>query len=137
MRNDKLLNYLHLHFIVFIWGFTAVLGALISLEAIPLGLVSDAFGFDHNFRISKIQKREIEVFTENLRRFCLGWNYYRFALVNIFWSNKSLECFSDSRCTFNGSLFCFNIGATFLQKKNNNIRSFVRTDCGGWTLHNF
>src|SRR5690554_376514 len=36
MQNDKLLNYLHLHFIVFIWGFTAVLGALISLEAIPL-----------------------------------------------------------------------------------------------------
>ena len=36
MRNDKLLNYLHLHFIVFIWGFTAVLGKLIELEAIPL-----------------------------------------------------------------------------------------------------
>lgn len=36
MRNDKLLNYLHLHFIVFIWGFTAVLGALITLEALPL-----------------------------------------------------------------------------------------------------
>lgn len=36
MQNDKLLNYLHLHFIVFIWGFTAVLGALITIEAIPL-----------------------------------------------------------------------------------------------------
>tara|TARA_R100000988_G_scaffold100172_1_gene70298 strand:- start:60 stop:962 length:903 start_codon:yes stop_codon:yes gene_type:complete len=36
MQNDKLLNYLHLHFIVFIWGFTAVLGALISIDAIPL-----------------------------------------------------------------------------------------------------
>ena len=36
MRNDKLLNYLHLHFIVFIWGFTAVLGKLIEMEAIPL-----------------------------------------------------------------------------------------------------
>lgn len=36
MQNAKLLNYLHLHFIVFIWGFTAVLGALISIEAIPL-----------------------------------------------------------------------------------------------------
>lgn len=36
MPNDKLLNYLHLHFIVFIWGFTAVLGALITVEAIPL-----------------------------------------------------------------------------------------------------
>ena len=36
MQNARLLNYLHLHVIVFIWGFTAVLGALISIEAIPL-----------------------------------------------------------------------------------------------------
>lgn len=36
MQNARLLNYLHLHLIVFIWGFTAVLGALISIEAIPL-----------------------------------------------------------------------------------------------------
>lgn len=32
----KLKNYLHLHFIVFIWGFTAVLGKLITLDALPL-----------------------------------------------------------------------------------------------------
>ncbi|MFD0861240.1 DMT family transporter [Sungkyunkwania multivorans] len=36
MPNVKLKNYLHLHFIVFIWGFTAVLGALITIDAIPL-----------------------------------------------------------------------------------------------------
>lgn len=36
MPNDKLKSYLHFHVIVFIWGFTAVLGALISLEAVPL-----------------------------------------------------------------------------------------------------
>lgn len=36
MQNAKLFSYFHLHFIVFIWGFTAVLGALISVEAIPL-----------------------------------------------------------------------------------------------------
>lgn len=37
MPNDKnLSSYLHLHFIVFIWGFTAVLGALITLDAMPL-----------------------------------------------------------------------------------------------------
>ncbi|WP_038239084.1 DMT family transporter [Zobellia amurskyensis] len=29
-------NYLHLHFIIFIWGFTAVLGKLITLDALPL-----------------------------------------------------------------------------------------------------
>jgi len=36
MPTNKLKNQLHLHFIVFIWGFTAILGALISIEAIPL-----------------------------------------------------------------------------------------------------
>lgn len=36
MPKTKLNNYLHLHLLVFIWGFTAILGALISIEAIPL-----------------------------------------------------------------------------------------------------
>ncbi len=36
MPSDKLKSYLHLHVIVFIWGFTAVLGALISLDTVPL-----------------------------------------------------------------------------------------------------
>lgn len=36
MQNDKLKAYLHFHLIVFIWGFTAVLGALISVDAVPL-----------------------------------------------------------------------------------------------------
>ena len=36
MQENKLQQYLHLHLIVFIWGFTAILGALISLDAIPL-----------------------------------------------------------------------------------------------------
>ncbi len=36
MPNSKLQNNLHLHFLVFIAGFTAILGELISIEAIPL-----------------------------------------------------------------------------------------------------
>jgi len=36
MPKTKLKNYLILHFLVFIWGFTAILGALIHIEAIPL-----------------------------------------------------------------------------------------------------
>lgn len=36
MPSDNLKSYLHLHLIVFIWGFTAILGALISLDALPL-----------------------------------------------------------------------------------------------------
>lgn len=33
MQNDKLKSYLNLHLIVFIWGFTAILGALITIAA--------------------------------------------------------------------------------------------------------
>ena len=36
MPNDNLKSYLHLHFIVFVWGFTAVIGKLITLDAMPL-----------------------------------------------------------------------------------------------------
>lgn len=36
MQNDNLKSYFQLHLIVFIWGFTAILGALISLDALPL-----------------------------------------------------------------------------------------------------
>ena len=36
MQESRLKNYLLLHLIVFIWGFTAILGALISIDSIPL-----------------------------------------------------------------------------------------------------
>lgn len=36
MLNDNVKSYLHLHLIVFIWGFTAILGRLITLDALPL-----------------------------------------------------------------------------------------------------
>ena len=36
MPKNKLIHYLHLHFLVFIAGFTAILGELISINAVPL-----------------------------------------------------------------------------------------------------
>lgn len=36
MQNDNIKSYLQLHFIVFIWGFTAIIGTLISLGALSL-----------------------------------------------------------------------------------------------------
>ena len=63
MPNAKLSNYFHLHFIIFIWGFTAILGKLISLDAIPLVWARMLFavlfilGFmwvrNYSFRVSK------------------------------------------------------------------------------------
>lgn len=63
MQKDKFLSTLHFHFIVIIFGFTAVLGALISVSAIPLvwyrmtlatlGLGLVLWLRKHSFRIAK------------------------------------------------------------------------------------
>ena len=63
MQRDKLFSTLHFHFIVVIFGFTAILGALISVSAIPLvwyrmTLAAIGLGLvlwlrQHNFRVSK------------------------------------------------------------------------------------
>ncbi len=36
MLNDRGKSLLHLHFLIFLWGFTSILGALIKLESLPL-----------------------------------------------------------------------------------------------------
>lgn len=36
MQESNIKNYALLHIIVFVWGFTAILGALISIDAVPL-----------------------------------------------------------------------------------------------------
>jgi len=58
MQNDNLKSYLQLHLIVFIWGFTAILGELISLDALPLVWfrMAMAVGFIFLFMIYKKSK---------------------------------------------------------------------------------
>ena len=63
MQKDKFLSTINFHFIVIIFGFTAVLGALISISAIPLvwyrmtlatiGLGVVLWMRKHSFRVSK------------------------------------------------------------------------------------
>ena len=36
MQNDKTKDLFHFHFLVFLWGFTSILGAVISLESIQI-----------------------------------------------------------------------------------------------------
>lgn len=72
MRNDKLLNYLHLHFIVFIWGFTAVLGALISLEAIPLVWYRMLLATVLIFAFLKFRKEKLKFSLKTLSGFALA-----------------------------------------------------------------
>ncbi|HZH69752.1 MAG TPA: DMT family transporter [Flavobacteriaceae bacterium] len=72
MPNVKTLNYLHLHFIVFIWGFTAVLGALISIDAIPLVWYRMIIAAGLIFVFLKLRKTKLRFKTITLLGFSLA-----------------------------------------------------------------
>jgi drug/metabolite transporter (DMT)-like permease len=70
MRNAKLLNYLHLHFIVFIWGFTAILGALISIDAIPLVWYRMLLATGFVLMIVLYRKESLKIPWKTIAKFC-------------------------------------------------------------------
>lgn len=65
-------NYLQLHFIVFIWGFTAILGALISIDAIPLVWFRMGMASVLLLLYILIKKRALKIGYKILLKFILG-----------------------------------------------------------------
>ena len=61
MLSAKIKNHLHLHFLVFIAGFTAILGELISIDAIPLVWFRMVFATILIFLYIKIAKINIKI----------------------------------------------------------------------------
>ena len=69
MQNAKLQNYLHLHFLVFIAGFTAILGELISIGSIALVWYRMAIAGILMFLYIKIIKLKIKVDKRTMMKF--------------------------------------------------------------------
>ncbi|MFY7811671.1 MAG: DMT family transporter [Flavobacterium sp.] len=66
MQNVKLKSYLQLHLIVFIWGFTAVLGKLITLDALPLVWIRMLLAVIIVFFYLKIKKTTFQISRKDL-----------------------------------------------------------------------
>ena len=69
MLESKLKHFLQLHLIVFIWGFTAILGALISVEAIPLVWYRMLLAVVFIFVYFLIKKRKFLIDKKSLLKF--------------------------------------------------------------------
>ena len=72
MPKTKLKNYLHLHLLVFIWGFTAILGALISINAIPLVWYRMLIAVIIVYFYFLIKKKSLKVQPKSLLKFVIG-----------------------------------------------------------------
>lgn len=118
MQNDKTLtSYLHLHLIVFIWGFTAVLGALIKVEALPLVWYRMLFASVFILGFIKIKKVNLRISTPLLLRFLFAglviavhW-YAFFEAIKVSNISVTLACMST------GAFFTSLLEPIFFKRK--------------------
>lgn len=108
MQENNLKQYFLLHFIVFIWGFTAILGALISIEAIPLVWFRMALASIFIFGYLIIKKRNVSIDAKALFKFiftgiiiALHWIFF-FKAIKV--SNVSVALVTMSTGAFFTSL---------------------------------
>ncbi|NMH86433.1 DMT family transporter [Flavivirga algicola] len=72
MPNAKIKNYIHLHFLVFIAGFTAILGELITIKAIPLVWYRMVMASILMFVYIKIAKVKLKIKPKSLIRLSIA-----------------------------------------------------------------
>ena len=72
MQNGKLKHLLHLHFLVFIAGFTAILGKLIVIESFALVWFRMLFALVIMFAYLKFKAIHLKVSIRALLKFCFG-----------------------------------------------------------------
>lgn len=117
MPKTKLKNYLHLHLLVFIWGFTAILGALIKVDAIPLVWYRMLLATIFVFIYFIVRKKTLKVGPKALLKFFIGgvlialhWIFF-FSAIKV--SNISVALVSMST----GALFTSLIEPFFFKRR--------------------
>lgn len=117
MPKTRLKNYLHLHLLVFIWGFTAILGALIHVDAIPLVWYRMLIATIIVLIYFIILKKPLKVSPRALLKFFIGgvlialhWIFF-FSAIKV--SNVSVALVSMST----GALFTSLIEPFFFKRK--------------------
>lgn len=117
MQTTDLKHYLHLHLIVFIWGFTAILGALIKIDAIPLVWYRMMLATFFVFLYFQFKKRSLKIDGRAFFKFLLGgiliavhWIFF-FSAIKV--SNVSVALVSMS----SGALFTSIIEPFFFKRR--------------------
>jgi len=116
MPSGNLKNQLHLHFIVFIWGFTAILAALITIEAIPLVWFRVLLAAVTLFVFLKIKKTTFNENLSDLIKFFIGGVIVALHWMTFFHAIK-ISTISTTLITLSSSAFFVVILKPFFGKK--------------------
>ncbi len=117
MQKGKLKDFVHLHGIVFIWGFTAVLGKLITIEAIPLvwfrlfiaSIVLGIFLF--------LKKTNLKITLKAIYQFSIGGFIIGLHWIAFFYAIKIANISITLATLATGALFTSILEPLFLKRK--------------------
>lgn len=117
MLNSKTTNYIHLHFIVFIWGFTAVLGALISISATPLVWYRVSLASVFILLYILFRKETLAIGTKTLLRYVFGGILIGLHWITFFHAIKISNVSVALATMSTGALFTTLLERLFFKKK--------------------
>ena len=117
MLIDNAKSYLHLHWIVFIWGFTAVLGRLITLDALPLVWFRMLFAVGFIFIYIKIKKVPLKLPKKVLLKFLVAGLVIALHWFTFFRAIKVSNVSITLACLSTGAFFTSIIEPIFFNKK--------------------
>jgi drug/metabolite transporter (DMT)-like permease len=117
MLNDNTKSYLHLHLIVFIWGFTAILGRLITLDALPLVWFRMFFALGFIFVFIKYKKMPIKIPKRILLNFLIAGLIIALHWFTFFRAIKVSNVSITLACLSTGAFFTSLIEPIFFGKK--------------------
>ncbi len=117
MLSDSSKSYLKLHLIVFIWGFTAILGKLISLQALPLVWFRMLFAVGFIFIYIKIKKIPIVISKKTILSFLLAGCIIALHWFTFFKAIKVSNVSVTLACLATGSFFTSLIEPIFYKRK--------------------
>lgn len=117
MQNDNAKSYLHLHLIVFIWGFTAILGRLITLDALPLVWFRMLFAVGFIFVYIKCKRTPINIPKRILLKFLVAGLVIALHWFTFFRAIKVSNVSITLACLSTGAFFTSLIEPIFFGKK--------------------
>lgn len=117
MLSDNSKSYLKLHLIVFIWGFTAILGKLISLQALPLVWFRMLFAVGFIFIYIKFKKIKIVISKKTILLFLLAGCIIALHWFTFFKAIKVSNVSVTLACLATGSFFTSLLEPIFYKRK--------------------
>lgn len=117
MPNDKLKSYLHLHLIVFIWGFTAILGKLLSIDAIPLVWYRMLLASIFIFLYIKFKKKSLHITKRQTINYIFGGIVIAVHWITFFYAIKVSNISIALATMSTGAFFTIFIEALYKKKK--------------------